>query len=192
MERRSVLKVGALGSLLLAVGGVSTLALWPGDTSVQPKRPLLVLSPSSFPVLVAVASRVLVGTTANPLEIAHRVDATLRFTSSEGRVDVNRLFGLLENALGGVLLRGSARPFTLLSEAEQDAALTTWKTSDVALLRGAYQALRKLCLAAHYASADAFVEVGYPGPSLNKPEVPAITARGSLVVVENAAAEVMP
>lgn len=182
MERRSFLKVGVVGSLLLAVGGVSTLALWPGDTSVQPRRPLHVLSSSSFPVLVAAAARILNGTTANPVEIAHRVDDTLRFTFVEARVDVDRLFGLLENALGGLLLRGSARPFTLLDEAAQDAALTTWRDSDVGLLRGAYQALRKLCLAAHYASADAFVEVGYGGPSLNKPEAPAVTARGALAV----------
>ena len=181
-ERRSFLKVGLVGSVLLAVGGVSTLALWPGDASVRPQRPLLVLSPSSFPVLVAAAARVLNGTTANPVEIAHRVDATLRFTFVEARVDVDRLFGLLENALGGLLLRGSPRPFTLLDEAAQDAALTTWRDSDVGLLRGAYQALRKLCLAAHYASPDAFIEVGYAGPSLNKPEAAAITARGALAV----------
>ena len=106
----------------------------------------------------------------------------MRFTFVEARVDVDRLFGLLENALGGLLLRGSPRPFTLLDEAAQDAALTTWRDSDVGLLRGAYQALRKLCLAAHYASPDAFIEVGYAGPSLNKPEAAAITARGALAV----------
>ncbi len=194
MERRSFLKVGVVGSVLLVVGGVSTLALWPGDQSVRPTRALHVLSPSSFPVLVAAAARVLNGTTANPIEIAHRVDETLRFTFVEARVDVDRLFGLLENALGGLLLRGSPRPFTLLTEPEQDAALTSWRDSNVGLLRGAYQALRKLCLAAHYASPDCFTEVGYGGPSLNKPEAPAITARGALVVDDNAppSAEGMP
>lgn len=194
MLRRSLLKYGVVGGALLVVGGASTLAFWPGDTSVRPTRALHVISAAHFPVLAAATARILNGTTANPGEIAHRVDEALRFTFVEARADVDRLLGLLENALGGLLLRGSAKPFTLLTEAEQDAALTSWRDSDVALLRGAYQALRKLCLAAHYSSPDAFTEVGYGGPSLNKPAPPPITARGSLVVDDSApaSAEGMP
>ena len=182
MKRRSLLKVGLLGSAILAIGGAGGLALWPGDASVQPKRTLAVISIANFPILVAVASRVLHGTTANPLDIAHRVDDALRFATPQSQGDLNKVLALLENALPGLLLRGKATPFTLLDEAGQDAALGRWRDSRLGVLRGAYHALRKLCLASHYAHPSSFVEVDYPGPTLIKPEPPPMTARGALAV----------
>lgn len=182
MQRRSLLTKGLFGGALLAVGSVSGLALWPGDRSARPLRPLVSISEASFPVLVAVAARVCKGTTANPIEIAHHVDDALRFTFPEARRDLDKVFGLLESAAGGLLLRGRARPFTLLDEAGQDAALMAWRDSKLALLRGAYHALRKLCLAAHYANPRSWAEVDYGGPLVPKPDPPPITATGSLVV----------
>jgi hypothetical protein len=191
MDRRVFLKAGLAGGVVVA-GGVTALALRPGDRAVRPTRPLQVLPESVFPVMVAVAARVLRGTSANPLEIAHRVDETLRFAPPRSGRDLAMGLKLLENALGGVLLRGSATPFTLLDEAGQDAALIAWRDSGVVDLRGAYHGLRKLCLAAHYASTDCFAEVSYPGPSLTKPAPPAIAARAPLVVVDTPGTEGMP
>ncbi len=182
MERRQFLKRGVFGGVLLGVGSVSGLALWPGDTSARPVRALAVLAPSAFPVMVAVASRVCQGTTARPIEIAHHVDDALRFTFPEAQKDMNAVLGLLENAVGGLLLRGSAKPFTLLDSAAQDAALYRWRDSDLTVLRGAYHALRKLCLAAHYANAGSWAEVDYGGPSIPKPDPAPITATGSLYI----------
>lgn len=182
MQRRSLFKVGLLGGAVLGVGGLSGLALWPGDHSARPNRVLAVVDEANFAVLVAVAGRMCQGTTARPVEIAHRVDDALRFTFPEARKDMNPVLGLLENALGGALLRGSARPFTLLDGAAQDAALYAWRDSSVGLLRGAYQALRKLCLAAHYANVGSFAELDYGGPLISKPEPPPIKDTGPLVV----------
>jgi len=182
MQRRSLLKIGLLSGSVLGVGGLSGLAIWPGDHSARPGRVLAVIDEANFAVLVAVAGRMCQGTTARPVEIAHRVDDALRFTFPEARKDMNTVLGLLENALGGALLRGSPRPFTLLDGAAQDAALLTWRDSSVGLLRGAYQALRKLCLAAHYANVGSFAELDYGGPLIAKPEPPPITANGSLAV----------
>jgi hypothetical protein len=184
VQRRSLLKTGVLGGLALVVLGGGGLALRSGDRSSKPKRALLVLDDAGYAILVAVAGRVLAGTTADPLEIAHRVDASLMRTTVEARRDFGRVLGLLENALPGLLLRHSPTPFTLLDEAGQDAALHAWRDSPVALLRGAYHALRKLCLASHYATVEAGPEVGYGGPSLNKPAVAAIEARKPLFIAE--------
>ena len=74
MERRSFLKVGVFGGLLLAIGGGLAIGLRPGDRSVRPTRALNVISEAAFPVLVAVAARVTRGTSASPIEIAQRVD----------------------------------------------------------------------------------------------------------------------
>ncbi len=187
MQRRTLLKVGLLGSAVLALAG-GGLALWPGDASVRPVRPLLSISAGHFPVLVAVAARVCRGTSAQPVQVAHAVDTALTFTFPEARRDMDRVLGLLENALPGLLLRGSPRPFTLLDEDAQDRALHAWRDSSVPLLRGAYHALRKLCLAAHYATPASWAEVDYGGPLIPKPDPPPITATGSLLVVVDATA----
>jgi hypothetical protein len=191
MDRRVFLKVGVAGAVVVG-GAVTALVVRPGDTSVRPARPLAVLPARVFPVLVAVAARVLRGTSGNPVEIAHRIDETLRFAPPRAGRDLAMGLSLLENALGGVLLRGSATPFSLLDEAGQDAALGAWRDSSVVELRGAYHALRKLCLAAHYASVDAFSEVSYSGPSLSKPTPPTLSARSPLAVSAAADIEGMP
>ncbi|MDP2344954.1 MAG: hypothetical protein Q8O67_28670 [Deltaproteobacteria bacterium] len=191
MQRRSFLKVGLLGGAILALTG-GGLAMWPGDSSARPLRPLLSISAGSFPVLVAVAARVCKGTTAQPIQVAHAVDTALSFTFPEARRDMDRVLGLLENALPGLLLRGSPRPFTLLNEDAQDRALHAWRDSSVGLLRGAYHALRKLCLAAHYATPGSWPEVDYGGPLIPKPDPPPITLNGSLVVDAGSKAEGMP
>ena len=192
MQRRSFLKKGLVGGAVLTVVGGAGLALWSGDASVRPRRPLTSLPDRAFPVLVAVAARVLKGTTADPVEIAHRVDEALRFATPESRKDLADVFGLLENALTGLLLRGQPRPFTLLDERSQDAALLAWRDSRVTLLRGAYNGLRKLCLAAHYATPSSWAEVGYGGPAIPRPAPPAIEAQRPLLVDEAAAVEGMP
>lgn len=194
MQRRSLLKRGILGGLLLGIASLGGIALMPGDTSVKPAGKLYTIEAKNFPVLVAVAARVLAGTTASPSAIAMAVDQALRYTSLESQKDMNAALMLLENALGGLFTRGKPATFTELDEKAQDAALNGWRDSKLVLLRSAYHALRKLCLAAHYATPASWPDTGYPGPSIPKPEPAAITERGPLVASAAAApsSEVMP
>ncbi|MBI1946722.1 MAG: hypothetical protein HYS27_13575 [Deltaproteobacteria bacterium] len=180
MKRRGFLKLGIVGGALLAVAG-TTLAVLPGDRSVRPRVPLASLSEAQFAVLVALAARVVARTTADPLSVAHAVDTALRFAPPEVQKDLGLALGLLDNALVSLLTGGRPTPFTMLKEQQQDEALRRWGDSRLALLRSAYQGLRKLCLAAHYATPPAAAALGYT-PSIAKPEPPAITARGPLVV----------
>ncbi len=180
MKRRGFLKLGLVGGALVAASGV-TLALLPGERAVRPRTPPLSLDDAQFAVLVAVAARVLARTTADPLGAAHAVDTALRFAPPEVRHDLGLALDLLDNALVSVLTGGRPTPFTVLDEAGQDAALRRWGSSRLALLRSAYQGLRKLCLAAHYATPPAAAALGY-APSIPKAEPPAITARGPLLV----------
>jgi hypothetical protein len=189
MQRRSFVKL-SLAAAAAVVAGAGGLAVWPGDASVRPLRPLTSLPDRAFPVLVAVAGRVMQGTTANPVEIAHRVDGALRFATPEARADLGDVFALLENGLTGLLLRGQPTPFTLLDENAQDAALLAWRDSRIPPLRGAYHAIRKLCLAGHYATSSSWTEVGYGGPSIPVPAPPAIEAIRPLIVDETAPAVV--
>ena len=180
MKRRGFLKLGIVGGAILIVAGTS-IALIPGDRSVHPRSPLLVLTEAQFAVFVALAARVLARTTADPLTVAHAVDGTLRYAPPEVAADLGTALSLLDNALVCLLTGRKPVPFTQLTEEGQDAALMAWRDSRIALLRSAYQGLRKLSLAAHYATPAAAAALGYV-PSISKPEPPAITARGPLVV----------
>ena len=173
------------GGVLLLVAGATGIALLPGNRSATAAGPLYVLNARTFCIMAAVAARVLASTTASPSDIAIKVDAALRYTSIESRKDINTALMLLENALAGLLFRGTPTPFTELSEAAQDAALFGWRDSRLVLLRGAYHAMRKLCLAAHYATPAGWPDTGYGGPSIAKSEPPAITARGPLRVTSS-------
>lgn len=145
----------------------------------RPVRDLSVLDSISFGVLVLVADRV-VRPLDDAQELAHRIDQSLQFAAPEVQREFEFVLRVLENSLSGWLLRGSAKLFSELSIEDREAALDRWGQSPIELLRGAMEALRKLCLGNHYAVLEAAKEIGYPGPSIPlKPTVP-IGARKAL------------
>ena len=162
-SRRSFLKKGLFGALVLALGG-GGLALYPSGHVASPTAPLLVLTPTSFQVLVAVAGRIVVAKGSDPVAIAHAVDLALTRVSAEAQVDLNKLLGLLENALPGLLLDARVQPFTRLSPETRDRVLESWRTSRFELRRSGYQALRKLCLASHYLEESSWSLLGFYQP----------------------------
>lgn len=162
--RRLFLQRGLLGGALLVLGGAATLAGWPGKQFVEvAPQALRALTPRTFQVVVAIAARVVVDPAADPVAVAHGVDRALAYASPDAREDLRKLLMLFENALPG-LLDFHVLPFTRLDPGAQDAVLARWRDSRIALRRGGYHALRKLCLAAWYATPAAWPAIGYPGP----------------------------
>lgn len=164
MNRRTFIRRGLFGGLLLALGGSIGLATWSSDRMRRPKRALRALDERQFAILAAVAARTVGSPQADPIEIAHRVDLQMSLAGAEARGDFGQLLLLFENALAGLLFDGRARPFTRLSPQAQDAVLEHWRTSRLTLRRSGYGVLRKLTQAAWYASPEAWAETGYPGP----------------------------
>jgi hypothetical protein len=164
MNRRSFLKTGLAGAGLLALGGTG-LAFFPTRHTVTPLRALRVLDPRSFQVLAAVARRVVRDPGADPAAIAQGVDEMLTRLPVETQVDFRRLVLLFESALGGLLLDGRVRPFTRLSDEDQDAVLTRWRESRIAVRRVGYQGLKKICYIAHYVEPASWASVGFPPPA---------------------------
>jgi Gluconate 2-dehydrogenase subunit 3 len=164
MNRRTFIRRGLFGGLLLAVGSSIGLAAWPSDQSPRARRRLQALDARQFAILAAVAARTVQAPKADGVEIAHRVDEQMARAYPEVRADFGKLLLLLENALAGLLLDGRARPFTRLSAAAQDDVLADWRDSHLAVRRSGYAILRKLTQAAHYASPEAWEDIGYPGP----------------------------
>jgi hypothetical protein len=163
-SRRRLLKTGLLGGALLALGGTG-LALYPSRQVGAPTSPLACLTPRSFQVLVAVASRVVSAKGADPVAVAHGVDRALAYALPETQAEVDTLLGLFENALPGLLLDGRVLPFTRLSATSQDSVLESWRTSRITVRRVGYQALRRLVLAAYYMEESSWGALGYAPPS---------------------------
>ena len=166
MNRRTVLRFGLGGAALLAVGGIG-LSLR-GGVPRAPARPLQALSEREFAVLAAVADCILPGGEGFPsaaeLQVAERTDALLAASDPRVVEELGSLLRLMDNALAGLLLGGSPTPFTALSAAEQEALLTSWRDSSLALKKGAFKALRSACLLAYFTNPGSFAAVGYPGP----------------------------
>lgn len=162
-SRRRFLKTGLLGGALLALGGVG-LALYPSKEVGAATGPLLVLDGRSFQVLVAIASRVVTAKGRDAVAIAHGVDRLLSYSIPETQDGLNKLLGLFENALPGLVLDARIMPFTRLSADSQDGVLESWRTSRIELRRLGYQALRKLCLASYYMEESSWGPLAYQPP----------------------------
>ena len=166
--RRAFLKKGLFGGLVLLLGGGAGLAYLPSRDGFAVPQQLLSLSPGRFQVLAAVAARI-APPGADAAAVAMGVDRVLSYAVVEARQDVEKLLGLFENALPGLLLDGRALPFTRLSAEGQDAVLESWRKSRLTLRRSGYQALRKLCLLSYWTQESAWPAIGYDPPSgLNK------------------------
>jgi hypothetical protein len=179
IPRRSLLKRGLLGGVLLAIGGAIPLSLRSTRLGSPPRQPLKLLSVEEHAVLAAVAARLVPGPSAGPrwptaeaLDCAGKVDALLARIHPEAGAEFKQLLHLVENALGGLLIAGSPTTFTHAAPAEQDARLDAWRTSHLALLRSGYQAVKRLVHASYYSAPEVYALVGYPGPPA-VPEGPA-------------------
>ena len=161
--RRSFLKKGLIGGVLLAGAGIG-LAKFPGRLTHRPKRGLKVLDEREFATLAAVSTRVINAPSLDPIEVAHRADDALSIALPEVRHDVKQLLTLFENALAGAVFDFRFKPFTRLDPAQQDAALVAWRDSRIAVRRSGYIALRKLASGYFYCDPATWADIGYPGP----------------------------
>jgi hypothetical protein len=164
MDRRTFIRRGLFGGLLLAVGGSVGLVAWPSDENVRARRPLRALTPRQFAVLAAVAGRTVTAPGADPIAIAERIDAQMATAPAEVRADFGKLLLLFENALAGFVLDARPKPFTRLAPAAQDDVLADWRDSRLVVRRSGYAVLRKLTEGAHYAAPEGWAGTGYPGP----------------------------
>lgn len=164
MKRRTFLKRGLLGGTLLALGGGAGLWMWPARMDHSPRGGTKVLDSVEFAVLAAIAARVVRVPGADPVAIAHTIDDSLARAVPEAAADLKKVLRLFENALVGLVLDRRSRPFTRLDGDEQDRVLLAWRDSSLVLRRGAYGAIRKLCLTSWYRKEPSWPGIGYSGP----------------------------
>jgi len=177
-SRRSLLKRGLVGSVLLAAGGAGFLALRPGKRVPLPAGGLKVFSEREYGVLDALARR-FIGTlpgwpSVDEVGVAQAVDRIAQRAEPSVQAELKQLLGLFDNALAGFLFGGRTEPFTGLDPLAQDRVLEEWRDSSVAIPRTGYNALRTLVLAGYFQSPLTWKPIGYAGPdeSFFDPDAP--------------------
>lgn len=168
--RRSFLKgLGAVVALAAGGGGA-----WLGTRRTRPAPdvggPFAVFTPEEATVLLAIADRLVPEREGFPrprqLRLAERIDRIAAMAHPATQGELRRLVRLFENALSGLALEVQPRLFTESPPAAQDQRLAAWAQSRLGLRRTGYRALKRLVLAAYYASPETYAAVGYPGPPL--------------------------
>ena len=165
-KRRSFLKAGAFGALVLAGGG----GIYRAVHTPQPQR--FVLDGEARAALGAIVPAMLAGAlpadpSARKAAVASTVAGVHTAISNlplAVQKEVQDLFGLLALAPARRLLTGVSNGWAQADPQQVTAFLQDWRLHRFALLRTAYSALHDLSLGAWYAQPASWAAIGYPGP----------------------------
>ncbi len=165
MQRRTLLKVGATGALLLGLAAGTVALLAPGRRDG-------VLTPAGRALFAALSDAVLgdmlpAESSARARAIQAqltRVQDTIAGLPPAMQAEVDELITLVASAPGRIALMGLTKDWSTASPAEVAAALQGMRQSSLALRQQAYHALRDMSNAAYFADPAAWPGIGYPGP----------------------------
>ncbi|MCV2367576.1 hypothetical protein [Roseateles oligotrophus] len=165
MKRRSLLKLGLGGAVLLGVVGGGMALLRPGLVGKQ-------MSPSARELMRAVALSVMDGLwpTEGPARDAavqahlDRVDANIGGYPAAVRAELSQLFALLGSSGGRLALIGMSQDWREASAAEIQKTLNELRLSSLDVRQQIYHALRDLNTIAFFTEPDHWSLTGYPGP----------------------------
>lgn len=160
LSRRTLLKTGALGALLLAGGGLAAMLL--GRDAREDRASVL---HAVAPVLLdgALPARG-PGRDAALARCIDAVGAAIEGMPPAVQDELAQLFALLAIAPTRLLTTGIAGRLEDAEPARIAVFLSAWRTHRVALLQSAYQALHDLTAAAWYADESTWASTGYSGP----------------------------
>ena len=166
-NRRTFLKLGALGALTLAAGGGLYRYLQP---AAPPRR--FVLDGEAKAVIDAIVPAMLAG--ALPADPASRASAIAATTDRVHQAilglplgaqkEVQDLFGLLALAPARRFLAGVPGSWSAASPEQVSQFLQDWRFHRLGMLQTAYHALHDLVIGSWYADPASWAAIGYPGP----------------------------
>ncbi|UTW06181.1 twin-arginine translocation pathway signal protein [Pseudomonas benzenivorans] len=168
LSRRSLLKVGLAGSMLLAGAGLT--ATLGGCSRSTPPNGFAVLRAADLPFLRALIPVLLEGA-VKPAQMPQAVDGTLEsldyslaHLSPEMRGLTLQLFDVLALPITRGPLTGVWGGWQGASTAQLRTFLERWQNSSFDLLRMGHASLLQLVLMAWYSRAESWSQCGYPGP----------------------------
>lgn len=167
-KRRSFLKLGAVGALVLATGGL----IYRQTHRAAGVEDRFLLQGEARTVLAAIVPALL--GSALPLEAAARqaaiktaLDNTQQAISGlpfHAQKEIGDLFGLLALAPARRLLTGMSQDWAQAPQAEVARFLQEWRTHKTETLQTAYHALHDLVIGPWYGNSAVWASIGYPGP----------------------------
>lgn len=167
LSRRKLLQSGLIATALLGVGGVTLALQKTRQLSHLPR--LSVLDASEYAILVALAERLCPelgagAPGATKLGVAHTIDQLLVHSDDTAQKAIKGALTLFENALGGALVGERVVPFTQLTSARQDAALSASRDSSIGMRRTVFRALAGVVWAVYWGNPSTWKRIGYGGP----------------------------
>lgn len=166
-NRRTFLKVGALGALALAAGGGIYRYIHPPGPQQR-----FVLDGEAKAALDAIVPAMLAG--ALPLDAAARAQAVAATTERvhqailglplNAQKEIQDLFGLLAIGPARRALTGVADGWQHAKPEQVSAFLQSWRFHSLEMLQTAYHALHDLIIGSWYADPSTWEAIGYPGP----------------------------
>ncbi|MDM8349025.1 twin-arginine translocation pathway signal protein [Pseudomonas sp. sp1636] len=168
LSRRNLLKVGLLGSALLATAGLT--ATLSGCSASTPKAGFSVIRETDLAFLQTLIPVLLEGAVA-PTMMAQAVSGTLEsldYSLNHLSPELLKLTVQLFDVLAMPLTRG---PLTGIwgrwdnaSASEVRAFLERWQNSSIGLLQMGHASLLQLVMMSWYGRAESWAHCGYPGP----------------------------
>ena len=168
VNRRQLLKIGLLGSAVLAGGGLLSRTFTAAADG--PASGFTMLRESDLPLLNRLTPLLLQGTApeeAMPQAVQDTLvslDLGLQHLSPALAKQVQQLFDVLSLPLTRGPLTGVWVDWSHASDDELRAFLQRWQNSSLALLRQGHASLLQMILMAWYASPRSWAHCGYPGP----------------------------
>ena len=165
--RRTFLKAGAIGALLLGAGGAAYRfanppgPLGPFTLDGEAKAAIDAIIPAmlagALPTEAAARAAAITGTTAR----VHAAIVGLPLTTQK---EVQDLFGLLSFAPARRALTGVSGSWLQARPEQVSVFLQDWRFHSLDMLQSAYHALHDLIIGAWYADPTNWDRIGYPGP----------------------------
>lgn len=162
-SRRSFLKAGLVGSLVLITAGGVYRAIR------QPEPPSrYVMDDAARAVLSGLIPAMLKGAIdPTPEEIKRAIDSVqtaIAGLSLSAQKEIQDLFALLVLGPSRRFLVGLPDDWPQAKQEDITAFLQNWRTSRLALLQTAYHGLHDLIIGSWYSEPSSWAAIGYPGP----------------------------
>ena len=170
ITRRRLLRGGFAAAAALAIAGL-VYESWPDRARRDPEYRFTILDDEDRAIVAASAPVMLAGALASDDDIERVVrgtDTAIAGLPLAVRAEVRQLFGILRFPLTRMFVAGIFHPWNSAQPSEVAHFLQSWRYSNFAKLRSAYDALHQLLMAAWYGNSVSWPATGYPGP----PSVP--------------------
>ena len=165
MQRRTLIKVGAVSAVLLAVVGGTAALIQPGLQNGN-------LTAAGRNVFRAISAAVLDKTLAEQPQTKNaeltallgRIDVLISALPQHAQAELSQLLSILASGAGRRALAGLSTPWASASTPEVQAALQDMRLSSLGVRQQAYAALHDITAGAYFSEPTTWTMLGYPGP----------------------------